>query len=446
MKTKNVILAVSILATTLVFAQKDELKTLKKIYDKETPSVKDVTEFKSTVAAAEPLVANGTEQDKLYVKFYKASIPAIELSEAMSKPENRNNPAIALNFFNPEKIQELGAVYSEVLDYEKKSGKEVLTKKIQDATLVMKPMLINYAIQLGNDNKYLESSKILNTIYQLDKKDVEKLYFAAGYAVNGKDYDAALNYYNELIALNYSGEGIIYKAKSLANGSEESFNTKVERDNFVKLKTHEKPTDEKIPSKRGEIYKNVALILQSQSKIEEAKKVIKEAVKLNPEDSSLMLAEANLYLETKDLATYKNLITEILNKFPNNSELYYNLGVLAYNNKETAEAEKFYTKAIEIDPKNVNANLNMAILKLDAEKDIIAKMNKLGSTPADNKKYEVLKNERNSLFTNALPYLEKAVELDENNKEAAKTLLSVYNALEIMDKAKALKAKINASK
>ncbi len=446
MKTKNVILAVSILATTLVFAQKDELKTLKKIYDRETPSSKDVAEFKTTVATVEPLVANGSDQDKLYVKFYKASIPAIELSEAMSKSENRNNPAIALNFFNPEKIQQLGAVYSEVLDFEKKSGKEVFTKNIQEASAVMKPMLINYAVQLGNENKYIESSKILHTLYELDKKDVEKLYFAAGYAVNGKDYDSALKYYNELIALNYSGEGTVYKAKSLASGLEESFNNKTDRDNFVKLKTHEKPSDEKIPSKRGEIYKNVALILQSQNKIEEAKKVIKEAVKLNPEDSSLMLTEANLYLETKDLATYKSLITEILNKFPNNSELFYNLGVLAYNNKETAEAEKFYKKAIEIDPKNVNANLNMAILKLDAEKDIIAKMNKLGSTPADNKRYEILKTERNALFTNALPYLEKAVELDENNKEAAKTLLSVYNALEIMDKAKALKAKINAAK
>ena len=73
-------------------------------------------------------------------------------------------------------------------------------------------------------------------------------------------------------------------------------------------------------------------------------------------------------------------------------------------------------------------------------------MNKLGNSPADNKKNEVLKAQRNGIFNDSMPYLEKAVELDENNKDAAKTLLSVYKALEIMDKAKALKAKIDAQK
>jgi len=41
-----------------------------------------------------------------------------------------------------------------------------------------------------------------------------------------------------------------------------------------------------------------------------------------------------------------------------------------------------------------------------------------------------------------LPYLEKAVELEPTNDAAKKTLLSVYNALEMTAQYKALKAKM----
>jgi TPR repeat protein len=45
-------------------------------------------------------------------------------------------------------------------------------------------------------------------------------------------------------------------------------------------------------------------------------------------------------------------------------------------------------------------------------------------------------------MTNALYYLEKASELDGTNEEVKGTLLSVYRALEMTEKAKALKAKM----
>jgi uncharacterized phage protein gp47/JayE len=47
--------------------------------------------------------------------------------------------------------------------------------------------------------------------------------------------------------------------------------------------------------KRGEIYKNMALILVDAGKTEEAKKAIEEARAENPEDTSLILTQANLY-------------------------------------------------------------------------------------------------------------------------------------------------------
>jgi tetratricopeptide (TPR) repeat protein len=106
------------------------------------------------------------------------------------------------------------------------------------------------------------------------------------------------------------------------------------------------------------------------------------------------------------------------------------------------DAEKYYKRALEIDPNYFNANLNLAELKLRGDEKFVAEMNKLGTSEKDNKRYEVLKAEREKNFKSILPYLEKAVEIKPDNDAAKRTLLSVYNALEMTDKYKALKAKM----
>jgi tetratricopeptide (TPR) repeat protein len=209
----------------------------------------------------------------------------------------------------------------------------------------------------------------------------------------------------------------------------------------VAIKSHSTPRDEKVPSKKGEIYKNIALIYVSQGKNDEAKKSLAEARTANPDDVSLTMAEADLYLKLNDFATYKKLVGEVLEKNPNDADLLYNLGVIS-SKTNAVDAETYYKKAIAIKPDYTNAYLNLAILKLDAEKPIIDEINKLGNSEKDNKRYEVLKKKREAIFTETLPFLEKAYELNPANEDVSATLLGVYGALEMIDKKKALKAKL----
>ena len=195
-------------------------------------------------------------------------------------------------------------------------------------------------------------------------------------------------------------------------------------------------------SKKGEIYKNMALILVQNGKTEQAKKAISDARIADPADTSLILTEANLYLETKDFDTYKTLIAEVLEKNANDADLIFNLGVLSANAKNPVEAEKYYAKVIEINPKYINAYINSVALKLENEKVIIDEMNKLGTSTKDMKRYDELKIKRQNLFKSAIPALQKAVELDPKNVDVAKTLLNVYSALEMTAEYKALKAKM----
>jgi tetratricopeptide (TPR) repeat protein len=105
------------------------------------------------------------------------------------------------------------------------------------------------------------------------------------------------------------------------------------------------------------------------------------------------------------------------------------------------EAETYFNRALQIDPNYANAYMNLAALKLKGDEQVVKEMNNLGTSEKDNKRYDVLKKQRVAAFTAALPYLEKANALDPKNEAVYNNLLSVYNFLEMSDKAKALKAR-----
>jgi tetratricopeptide (TPR) repeat protein len=422
MKSKYVLLASALLISVATFAQKDQIKAAEKAL-----KAGNAQEAITILQGAEAASAAAPDAEKAQFNFVKA------------------NAHLALATKNEDTDANLSAAakaYQEVLSIEKTSGKVKFSAQASTSIIDVKYKLINAAIADSKADKHAVGAKKLYDAYLLDKKDTINLYYAASTYVNAKEYEAAYNAYDELKKLNYSGKGTNFYAVNKINAEEQFFATEKERDQMVKLGTHEKPRTEEIPSKRGEIYKNMALILVQNGKVAEAKKAVAEARAANPEDTSLILTEANLYLDTKDFDTYKKLITEVLAQSPNDADLVFNLGVISYNAKNIVDAEKYYKRAIEIKSDYVNAYLNLAILKLDADKKLFEEIQKLGNSEKDNKRYEVLKKQREAVFTSALPYLEKASELDSSNEEVKGTLLSVYRALEMTEKAKALKAKM----
>ena len=422
MKSKYVLLASALLISVATFAQKDQIKAAEKAL-----KAGNAQEAITILQGAEAASTAAPDAEKAQFQFVKAN------AHLALATKNENTDA---------NLSAAAKAYQEVLTIEKTSGKAKFSAQASTSIIDVKYKLINAAIADSKAEKHAAGAKKLYDAYLLDKKDTINLYYAASTYVNAKEYETAYNAYDELKKLNYSGKGTNFYAVNKINGEEQFFPTAKERDQMVKLGTHEKPRTEDIPSKRGEIFKNMALILVQNGKVAEAKKAVAEARAANPDDKSLVLTEANLYLDTKDYDTYKKLITEVLAQSPNDADLVFNLGVISYNAKNLVEAEKYYKRAIEIKPDYVNAYLNLAILKLDADKKLFEEIQKLGNSEKDNKRYEVLKKQREAVFTSALPYLEKASELDGTNEEVKGTLLSVYRALEMTEKAKALKAKM----
>ena len=422
MKSKNVMLASALLISVATFAQKDQLKAAEKAFKKG-----NIQEVGSQLNQAESLISGASDAEKAQYYYLRQ---AVYMDAADKEVEVDKNLVLAAKAAN------------EVIAIEKKAGKLEYTDEVRKTVVTIKNKLINGAIADSKVEKFKEGAFKLNEAYLLDKKDTLNLYYASSFELNAKDYDGALKTLQQLRKLGFTGKSKSFVATSVISNKEEAFATKEERDKMVKLKTHTNPKVDVVASKQGEIYKNISLILIQQKNIDEAKKVVAEAKALNPDDSSLAVTEANLYLESKDFVTYKKLVSEILAKNPNDPDLLFNLGVVSANAKSKEEAEGYYKKAIEIDPNYMNAYINLVALKLEAETPINAEMNKLGTSDKDNKRYEVLKAEKKKIYQGVIPYLEKALSIDAKNKDIGNTLMSVYGALEMNAEKKALKASL----
>ena len=84
----------------------------------------------------------------------------------------------------------------------------------------------------------------------------------------------------------------------------------------------------------------------------------------------------------------------------------------------------------------------MSALVLGKEEAIIKEMNGLGTSKADDKRYDELRAKRQDLYKEATPYLTKAIEIDPNNINASKTLMNIYSILGETEKYKSLKEKV----
>jgi tetratricopeptide (TPR) repeat protein len=182
-------------------------------------------------------------------------------------------------------------------------------------------------------------------------------------------------------------------------------------------------------NQQQEIYKNIALIYIQQDKKEEALNFLKVAQRENPNDVNLLLTEANLQYKLGNTYEFIRILERASQKDPNNAELCYNLGVISYESNDFISAKNYYEKTIKLDPNYINAYINMSALILQGETEIINEMNSLGGSKADDKRYNVLKDQRLGLYRSAVPYLEKAIQIDKGNRSAINTLMNIYSIL-----------------
>lgn len=307
----------------------------------------------------------------------------------------------------------------------------------------LRASLINSAVTDQKAERYDLATQKLYASY-VASKDPSDLYFAASNAVNAKDYNTALEYYQMLIDSGYTGETKEFVATNKETGEVEAFEGENVRNIAVKSGQFIKPDVQVSESRKGEILRNMTLIYIETGDNEKAVSLMKEARAENPNDIFLIRADADMSYKLGDINRYNDLMTEIVASDPENPEIYFNLGVGSAEIGEKEKAIEYYKKALELKPDYEGALINLAVLKLSGENAIVEEMNSLGNSAADNKKYDALKQERKDLYTETLPYLEQALKLNPNNVEVIRTLMNMYGQVGEDTKFKEMKSKLEA--
>lgn len=180
----------------------------------------------------------------------------------------------------------------------------------------------------------------------------------------------------------------------------------------------------------ADMYVRYSDVLQKSGDIAGAKASLAEGKAKYPKSNSLVIQEFNFYLMTGDNQAAEKALAEAIKNNPKDPILYFNAGAIYSDLKNYAEAEKAYKKAIEIEPRYFDAYYNLGAMFYNQAAD----MYKLIQDIKDNAVYEKEKTKADDLFKGALPYLEKAREINPKDRNNLIMLRTIYARLNMTDK------------
>ncbi len=268
--------------------------------------------------------------------------------------------------------------------------------KVQKSIDLSLPMLNNDFINLGVQHftakEYKKAVEAFELALEIQESpvfggaiDTIIIYNTGLAAYNGKDWDKAVEYFIDCAEMEYGGTGIYqllgraYFAKGDSIAAENS---------------------------------------------------MKQGIEAFPDDDVVLLELIQYYLNTErdeDAMSYLNIAKE---KSPENTVLWYVEGILYDKQKDIVNAVASYEKAIEIDPEYFDPYYNLGVIKFNEGVKLQDEANQI----IDNKKFAVAKKKMDDAFAEAIPYFEKAVEINPESRESLENLKILYYRLQMMDK------------
>lgn len=415
---KQLLFLTALLISLTITAQKEEIKTAEK-------EIKNQN-FPAAIAAlekAETLIANVDEKTK--AKFYFLKGQAYY-----------GNGTVTDNFAKS------GVAFNDLIKLELKTG----TKYSNDASVMLNKMVEKAAREASvsyEGQDFSKAARDFNLVYILSPKDTSYLENAALSLYFAKEHQKSIEIYQDLLKMGYTGIYTVYKGKSKTNGQDLFFGTKKEMDQQVKFGVIENPEVIVQESRRSNISKNIVMNYLALEDHKGALEAVRKAREQYPNDYNLLIDEANIYFSLGDNVKFKEKLEEAVKINPSDPTLFYNIGVLTLEQKKPEESIKFFQKAIELKPDYADAYNNIGAAILEKNISIVEDMNK---NLSNFKKYDELRAKQLKIYKEALPYYEKAHDLNKSNVSTMQTLMGIYENLEMGDKYKLLKNLYDKSK
>lgn len=388
MNTKSLIVTLAVMGMSVsAFAQKSAVNSAKSDYESYTtlrgasPQLAQ-PKLKSAKEAIDKAVLHDKTKNDAGAWTYRALIYAdMAASDSTSAADQLTSEALtALN-----KAKELDT-----------DGAQ--KENIQRATALLSQGQLIKGKAFYDKQKYAEAYKEFNKGLEYAPGDTTLNYAAAISAMYAKDNANAIARFKELLSTNYS---------ALEN-----------------------------------IYSNLSALYMQVGDTTAAIKVAGEGAAKFPKSSDLATREIELSLMSGKQKEVIEKINAQAAKEPNNKIYPFYLGI-AYNAaNDNVKAEEAYKKAIALDPNYNDAYINLGGLIMNNGIEIYNKANKL---PANKQtEYTATMKKAQAEFDRALPFLEKAVELNPKSELALRNLKTYYTIKNNKAKTDEIDAKIKA--
>jgi len=157
---------------------------------------------------------------------------------------------------------------------------------------------------------------------------------------------------------------------------------------------------------------------------------LKEGINKYPNDESIMIELINYYLVTQQSEQALDFLTLARQNDPRKVSYIFAEGTIRDKMGYFEEAKNTYMQCLEIDPEFYNAAYNLGVLHYNKAVKMYEDMINI----TDNQEYEKAKVDADDMFKAAIPFMEKAHEIEPTSKEPLETLKTLYYRLQMNDK------------
>lgn len=379
---RTTILFVLLFAVTCAFAQKGKVTS--------ALSYKEAGKLDKAVEAIEQSIDANDPKTESSLTWPRTWEVRGEIYQAVFQSKDENFKKLSNDPLTVAYDSYMKALQLDDKDRFSKSVKIKLTLLIGDLT--------NQAVAAFNDETYEIALKSFEQIMAIEQTPVYKadapnavdtvIIFNAGLAAyNAKSYDKAINYYKEAAKYKYNG------AKTYSLIANSYFQKK---DTVAGLN------------------------------------VLQDGLKEYSDTGILLVEIINVYLNSNKVDDAMKYLDIAIAQDPKNSTYYFAKGTLYDKLQKPEEASACYLKAIEYKEDYFDAYYNLGALYYNKGVKQVDVANLVPSSQPD--KYEEEKNKADIEFKKAIPYMEKAHEINPTEKFTLESLKTLYYRLKMLDK------------
>ena len=372
MKTKIILLLVAVFGLQLVNAQSSKVSTAYFLMSdyKDSKNAKDILKAKDAIDAA---TENETTSLQGKTWYYRGLIYDMLANDETTKADGTDYTAEAL------------------ISYEK--SLTIKDKKFRDDDKVL-DILNRMAVNSFNDGVNIFKTEDYKTAYSkfLNVQSINAIITKSG-------GDAPVD---NLTALEYTGI-----AASNAGMNQEAI------DAYSKLI----PLDTK-----NNHYLKIAKLYKANGQEDLYIQNLDKGAELFPNDVDIIFAQLNILIKANKTEEALTVIDKAIALQPENAQLYF---VKAHSLEAMGNADDalvWYKKSLEKDPENKDTYNNIAAVYTKKAKVLYKEMNNLDMGANYDSKYEEINTRRKAILKNAIPFLEKSLELFPDDAATKKSL------------------------